>query len=97
MPIYEYKCGFCGDKIERKLPYDALPPTCCDTEMRKLISRPGYFAFRGSGFYATEYGSQSHNLNKKDQTHRALKECKEQGIRPSKPEVTNSNRLKAAV
>ncbi len=57
MPLYEYACPKCGERIEiiQKLsdpPYTHCPK--CGGEMRKLISSPA-IQFKGSGFYKTDY------------------------------------------
>ncbi len=60
MPLYEYACKKCGERIEiiQKLsdpPYTHCPK--CGGEMRKLISSPA-IQFKGSGFYKTDYASK---------------------------------------
>lgn len=60
MPLYEYACQQCGERMEiiRKLsdpPYKHCPK--CGGEMRKLISSPA-IQFKGSGFYKTDYASK---------------------------------------
>jgi putative FmdB family regulatory protein len=57
MPIYEYRCGSCGERFERlqKLadpPVDACP--ACGSPVGRLISPPA-IQFKGSGFYITDY------------------------------------------
>ena len=59
MPLYEYQCEKCGERVEiiQKLsdpPYSHCPK--CSGDMRKLISSPAIF-FKGSGFYKTDYAS----------------------------------------
>lgn len=58
MPLYEYQCQKCGEKLEdiQKLsdpPYTKCPQ--CGGELKKLISAPA-IQFKGSGFYITDYG-----------------------------------------
>jgi putative FmdB family regulatory protein len=60
MPLYEYECSQCKDRIEiiQKIsdaPYTHCPK--CGGEMRKLISSPA-IQFKGSGFYKTDYASK---------------------------------------
>lgn len=57
MPLYEYQCSKCGERIEiiQKMSdprYSHCPK--CGSEMRKLISSPA-IQFKGSGFYKTDY------------------------------------------
>jgi putative FmdB family regulatory protein len=56
MPIYEYRCGKCGDfevmqKISDK-PLSACPT--CRRKVTKLISNTS-FQLKGSGWYITDY------------------------------------------
>ena len=80
MPIYEFRCE-CGYETEVLTSLHALAPFHCNKSMGKLISRPGHFIFKGTGFYATEYGNQPDNLSVKDQGIRAKREIKNAGMR----------------
>jgi putative FmdB family regulatory protein len=56
MPIYEYACTACGERIEAKQSFDDLPlQECpvCGGKLRKLYSPVG-IVFKGTGFYATD-------------------------------------------
>jgi len=60
MPLYEYQCTKCSQRVEiiQKLsdpPYSHCPK--CGSEMRKLFSSPA-IQFKGSGFYKTDYASK---------------------------------------
>jgi putative FmdB family regulatory protein len=59
MPIYEYHCATCNERMEmiQKIsdpPFTHCPK--CSGELRKLISSPA-IQFKGSGFYKTDYAS----------------------------------------
>ncbi len=61
MPLYEYECGKCGERMEiiQKIsdpPYEHCPK--CGGEMKKLLSAPA-IQFKGSGFYKTDYAKKS--------------------------------------
>ena len=61
MPIYEYKCDSCGAMRELILkPGENARPTCptCRKRMRRVIS-PTSFILKGSGWYVTDYPSES--------------------------------------
>ncbi len=62
MPIYEYECTSCGGRFEvtRKFsdPELAACKLCNATTIRKVLS-PTAFVLKGSGWYATDYPSQS--------------------------------------
>jgi putative FmdB family regulatory protein len=58
MPLYEYQCAKCGKKTEVILRLSDRPPKkCphCGGALKKLLSSPAV-QFKGSGFYATDYG-----------------------------------------
>lgn len=64
MPLYEYQCQQCQERVEaiQKVsdePYTICPH--CGGPLKKLISSPA-IQFKGSGFYITDYarsGSKS--------------------------------------
>jgi putative FmdB family regulatory protein len=58
MPLYEYQCAKCGKKSEFiqsfSDPHETKCPRCGGV-LKKLLSSPAV-QFKGSGFYATDYG-----------------------------------------
>ena len=56
MPIYEYECGLCQFRFERKQGFDEEPiamcPKCQGKARRIFHSNP--VIFKGSGFYSTD-------------------------------------------
>jgi putative FmdB family regulatory protein len=60
MPIYEYRCGACGHKLEalQKLSDSPLTdcPACGKARLSKLVTAAG-FQLKGSGWYATDFKS----------------------------------------
>ena len=61
MPLYEYQCQNCKERVEiiqrvSDPPYSHCPK--CGGEMKKLISSPA-IQFKGSGFYKTDYAGKS--------------------------------------
>ena len=56
MPTYEYECGSCHFRFERKQRFDAKPvavcPKCRGKAKRVFHSNP--VIFKGSGFYTTD-------------------------------------------
>jgi putative FmdB family regulatory protein len=58
MPIYEYRCGACGQEHEslRKVSEPPLVdcPACGKPALQKLMSAAG-FQLKGSGWYATDF------------------------------------------
>ena len=63
MPTYEYECRKCGHQMEAVQSIKAPPLTRCPEckgRLQRLISRGGGLLFKGSGFYATDYRSESY-------------------------------------
>ncbi len=58
MPLYEYECAACGERLERLQKMGEAPlvecPACGESALRRLVSRPA-FQFKGSGWYVTDY------------------------------------------
>ena len=64
MPTYDYECNACGhafelfqgmnDKGKRKC------PECGRMKLRRLFGTGGALVFKGSGFYQTDYRSDSY-------------------------------------
>ena len=56
MPIYEYECPRCGRfDVLQKMSAPALTKhDVCGSKVKKLMSASS-FAFKGSGFYITDY------------------------------------------
>ena len=72
MPTYEYKCRECGHKLEIfQSMNDAVLTTCpeCKTDsLKRLIGTGAGIIFKGSGFYQTDYRSESYNKSAKKDT-----------------------------
>ncbi|HEX3018852.1 MAG TPA: FmdB family zinc ribbon protein [Chitinispirillaceae bacterium] len=65
MPTYEYECQKCGHIFEEFQSISAEPlKTCnrpgCDGQVKRLFSAGAGFLFKGSGFYITDYRSDSY-------------------------------------
>lgn len=65
MPTYEYECQKCGYIFEEFQNISAEPLTSCtrpgcDGTVKRLFSPGAGFLFKGSGFYITDYRSDSY-------------------------------------
>ena len=64
MPTYDYECDSCGHKFEHYQGInDALLkkcPECGKLKLRRLLGMGGAVVFKGSGFYQTDYRSESY-------------------------------------
>jgi putative FmdB family regulatory protein len=60
MPIYEYECPKCGrfDVLQKMSSPTLELHDVCGSKVKKLMSASS-FAFKGSGFYTTDYGGKS--------------------------------------
>ncbi|MBN1504526.1 MAG: zinc ribbon domain-containing protein [Candidatus Eisenbacteria bacterium] len=68
MPTYEYECKKCGYVFEVFQSMTAEPLTTCPKCFGKLVRLPGAGAgiiFKGSGFYATDYRTESYRRGAK--------------------------------
>ena len=70
MPTYEYECTKCGKAVELSQPITEPPrrrlkrtdpkPCDCDAAVTRRIGTGGGIIFKGSGFYQTDYRSESY-------------------------------------
>ncbi len=64
MPTYEYKCGNCDHLMEIFQSITASPkkkcPGCGKLKLQRLIGTGAGLIFKGSGFYETDYRSDSY-------------------------------------
>ncbi len=70
MPTYEYECTQCGEVFEliqpiteparRRLKKSDPMPCDCGAPVKRRISTGGGIIFKGSGFYQTDYRSESY-------------------------------------
>ncbi len=64
MPTYEYRCNACDHLWEDfqsiKAPPTKKCPDCGKSKAERIISAGGGIIFKGSGFYQTDYRSESY-------------------------------------
>ena len=69
MPTYEYECRECGHALEafHSMSAPALTdcPACGKPALKKRISAGAGLLFKGSGFYTTDYRSDSYQKSAK--------------------------------
>ncbi len=75
MPTYDYECDACDHKMEvfQGINDAVLKkcPECGKRKLRRLFGTGGAIVFKGSGFYQTDYRSDSYKKGEK-----AAKEAK---------------------
>jgi putative FmdB family regulatory protein len=64
MPTYDYECRACGAELEMFQPITESPkrkcPECGALKLSRKIGTGAGILFRGSGFYQTDYRSDSY-------------------------------------
>lgn len=64
MPTYDYRCKACGHELELFQSMTERPkrkcPECGKSSLERLIGAGGGLLFKGSGYYQTDYRSQSY-------------------------------------
>src|SRR5690348_933331 len=99
MPTYEYTCEKCGKNFDafqsmRDEPFKVCPKELCRLpkwgkgKVKRLLGTGAGLIFKGSGFYITDYRSESYkNAAKKESATGSDKPAAEgSGKSPSKPE-----------
>lgn len=71
MPTYEYICENCGCEFERFQSITARPlrkcPECGKSALKRLVGTGSGIIFKGSGFYQTDYRSESYKEGEKSE------------------------------
>lgn len=64
MPTYDYQCDACGHEFELfqsiTAPVKRKCPECKKQKLRRLFGTGAAVVFKGSGFYQTDYRSESY-------------------------------------
>ena len=64
MPTYEYRCDACGHVLEIFQSITESPkrkcPECKRQKLKRIIGAGAGIIFKGSGFYQTDYRSESY-------------------------------------
>lgn len=71
MPTYEYECEKCGHRFELFQSMSEEPRKRCPKcrgKVRRLIGTGAGMIFKGSGFYVTDYRSESYKEQKKKES-----------------------------
>lgn len=81
MPTYEYECDACQHRFDEFQSFKDEPlkicPKCAQASLRRLFGTGAAILFKGSGFYETDYRSDSYKqAAKADQTSSKPSETK---------------------
>jgi putative FmdB family regulatory protein len=101
MPTYDYQCEACGHRFEKFQSIKAAPirkcPKCGKNAVKRLLGTGAGIIFKGSGFYTTDYRSESYQKSAKSESGGGGAETKSETKSDSKkPETTKSESKPAA-
>ena len=71
MPVYTYRCTNCGVQFDQQQSFSDQPLTrCpeCGKKTLKKVYQPVGIVFKGSGFYQTDYRSESYKSGEKKES-----------------------------
>ncbi|HZZ41562.1 MAG TPA: zinc ribbon domain-containing protein [Tepidisphaeraceae bacterium] len=97
MPTYEYKCEACGHHFDQFQSITSSPlkkcPKCGKNKLRRLIGTGAGVIFKGSGFYTTDYRSETYKSEAKSDSAPATPastETKSPDSKPTTPATTET-------
>ena len=94
MPTYDYVCDGCGHAFELfQSMTDTLKktcPKCKKKKLRRLIGTGGAIVFKGSGFYQTDYRSESYKKGAAADSNAAKPDSGQKSDSGSKPDSGGS-------
>ena len=93
MPTYEYECAKCGHRFELFQSMTEPPRKRCPRcrgAVRRLFGTGAGMLFKGSGFYSTDYRSDSYKQQKKKESGEKSKAKDEGAAKPHTPSKKRS-------
>ncbi|OHB81630.1 MAG: FmdB family transcriptional regulator [Planctomycetes bacterium RBG_16_64_10] len=103
MPTYDYECAACGHEFEQFQAITDGPqrkcPQCGKLRLRRLFGTGAAVVFKGSGFYQTDYRSESYKRDAKKASdakegksgEKGAKAAKQDGKSTADPGLTKSS------
>lgn len=88
MPTYEYECRKCGHRFEKFQRISEAPAKRCPKcrgAVRRLLGTGGGLIFKGSGFYITDYRSDSYKKGAKSDSGGSSSGSSSASTTPAKP------------
>ena len=96
MPTYDYECDACGHEWEmfQRMVEDPIKkcPECKKKKARRLFGTGAAVMFKGSGFYETDYRSESYKKAAKADKKSETSEKKSETKSESKPASKKSDK-----
>jgi len=84
MPTYEYQCDACQHNFDEFQSFSEAPlkkcPKCGKSKLRRLIGTGAAIIFKGSGFYQTDYRSES---------YKAAAKAEQESAKPASDKATD--------
>ena len=107
MPTYEYSCQKCGQTFEafqamRDEPFRECPKELCRLpkwgrgKVKRLLGTGAGLIFKGSGFYSTDYRSESYKAAAKKEAPPKASESGDKSPKPEPAKTPSSGETKAA-
>ncbi|MDF2376240.1 MAG: zinc ribbon domain-containing protein [Verrucomicrobiales bacterium] len=96
MPTYDYVCKKCGHAFEffQSMKDDRLtdcPLEECDGEVKRLLGTGAGIIFKGSGFYETDYRSDSYKKAEKADTSKSDSSSSKKEKKADKPAASTTS------
>jgi putative FmdB family regulatory protein len=97
MPTYDYECDACGHEFELfqgiNDPVQRKCPKCGKLKLRRLFGTGAAVVFKGSGFYQTDYRSESYKkaAAKDKKSHEGGADKSSSGDKSDKPAKPSSD------
>jgi putative FmdB family regulatory protein len=89
LPLYEYQCRKCGERMEKIQKFSAPVLTkCakCGGEMERMLSAPA-IQFKGTGWYVTDYARKSPEGPSSTSERSSAKSVKKESTPPTPTET----------
>ena len=100
MPTYDYQCEACGHAFElfqsMSAPVKRKCPECKKSKLKRLIGTGSGVLFKGSGFYETDYRSDSYKKAQKEDSSSKASDTKKSGESKPKKESGTSDKKPAS-
>lgn len=100
MPTYDYVCEECDHALEAFHAMSAPPlkdcPACGKPRLKRKIGTGAGLLFKGSGFYITDYRSDSYKSGAKSEQGSGKGEAKADGAKPAEAKPKAESKPAAA-
>ena len=95
MPTYDYECNGCGHTLEIfqgiNDPVKKKCPECGKNKLKRLFGTGAAIVFKGSGFYQTDYRSESYKKGEKAAKESTSKDGKKSESKKSESKAAKSD------